>query len=408
MRFNKNLVQIFSLYGATIVSLMLGVGVSILTTRLLGPEKYGDFKFFQMVLNLVVVIFTLGVFYSISRLLAHENNEFEIKNLYGANILMVILYGFFATVCIIGFSFFQGDWFDNNLNVLFRYFGILVFFLLLNNSLIQILQGSNRIGLLSLLKIIPSSIFLVSLFFLERIDVRLTVALFYGAMAFTTLLIVVAIKPIFSDYKTVFKRIIKENKEFGFKVYIGSLAAVATQSLGAIFISYFLNNKMVGFFTLAITICTPLLMIPSIVGTTMFKKFANATKIDAKVLWFTGGLSLASYIGFYFLIVPTVNLLYPNGFTDVIYYSRIIALGSILHGFGDLFNRFLYAKGKGSIIRNGAFIVGLVNVLGYYFFIKYFDIQGALITKILAGMVYFLLMFIGYKIFQNQSTTFEY
>ena len=61
MRLNKNLIQISSLYGATILSLALGVGISILTTQLLGPEKYGDFKFFQMVLNLVVVIFSLGV-----------------------------------------------------------------------------------------------------------------------------------------------------------------------------------------------------------------------------------------------------------------------------------------------------------------------------------------------------------
>lgn len=405
MRLNKNIVQISSLYGATIISLIMGVGISILTTRLLGPDRYGDFKFFQMVLNLIGVIFTLGVFYSISRLLAHENNELSIKKLYGANFLTVVVYGFFATICIIIFSFFQGTWFNNNLNSLFRYFGVLVFFLLLYNSLIQILQGSNRISLLSLLRVVPSSIFLGCLFFIEEIDVQSTIALFYGAMGITTILILVTIKPIFTDYKSTFKKIVTENKEFGFKIYTGTLAAVATENLGALFISYFLNNKMVGFFTLAITICTPLLMIPSIVGTTMFKKFANASKIDAKVLWFTGGLSLASYIAFYFLIEPTVNLLYTKDFSEVVYYSRIIALGSIMHGFGDLFNRFLGAKGKGSLIRNGALIVGIINVLGYYFLIKYFDVQGALLTKIMAGIIYFLLMFVGYRIYQKTDMT---
>ena len=72
-----------------------------------------------------------------------------------------------------------------------------------------------------------------------------------------------------------------------------------------------------------------------------------------------------------------------------------------------LFNRFLYAKGKGSLIRNGAFVVGIVNLLGYYFLIKYFDISGALFTKIAAGLVYFLLMFLGYRIFKNGLNTEE-
>tara|TARA_R110000868_G_scaffold1670_2_gene13466 strand:- start:3391 stop:4608 length:1218 start_codon:yes stop_codon:yes gene_type:complete len=397
MQFSKNLLQIFSLYGATILSLAMGVGVSILTTQLLGPEKFGDFKFYQMVLNLSVVIFTLGVFYSISRLLAFENNQLKIKKLYGVNFLMAFAYGILATACIFCFSFFQGNWFDNDLNLIFRYFGFFIIFLLLNNSLVQILQGSNNIGLLSILRIIPSGIFLVCLLFLNELNVELAITLFYSAMAIAILIAILTLKPTFKNIKPTIKLVLKENKEFGLKVYTGSLATTATASLGSLMIAYYLNNTLVGFFSLAITICAPLLMIPSIVGSTLFKRFANATKIDPKVLWFTVILSLVSYICFYFLIEPVVNLLYPNGFSDVIYFSRIIAFGSILHGFGDLFNRFLYAKGKGNAMRNGAFFVGLANILGYYFLIKFFNIEGALITKVFSGFLYFLLMYLGYK-----------
>ena len=45
MRINKNILQIVSLYGATIGTLVFGVGISIFTTRLLGPDKFGDFKY---------------------------------------------------------------------------------------------------------------------------------------------------------------------------------------------------------------------------------------------------------------------------------------------------------------------------------------------------------------------------
>lgn len=402
MQFNKNLLQIFSLYGATILSLIMGVGVSILTTKLLGPEKFGDFKFYQMVLNLSVVIFTLGIFYSISRLLAYENDHLKIKKLYGVNFLMASIYGVLATICIFCFSYFQGNWFNNDLNFTFRHLGFFIIFLLLNNSLVQILQGSNNIGLLSIIRIVPSGIFLLCLLSLEDLSVKLAITLFYLAIAVAIVIAIITIKPSFKNIKPTLKLVLKENKEFGLKVYTGSLATTATASLGSIMIAYYLNNTLVGFFSLAITICAPLLMIPSIVGSTLFKKFANASKIDTKVLIFTVILSSVSYICFYFLIDPVVNFLYPTGFSDVIYLSRIIAIGSVLHGFGDLFNRFLYAKGKGNLMRNSAFFVGIANILGYYLLIKFFDIEGALITKIFSGLLYFLLMYLGYKKCTNE------
>lgn len=403
MPLNKNIKQILSLYSATILSLVLGIGISIFTTRMLGPDDYGNFKFYQTIFSLVVLIFTFGSFNSISRLLAHEKLIVKVKQFYGVYALLVLFLGLFAWMAVFIFSFFQSSFFTNNLDLLFRYFGFLIILMMLNNSLGAILQGSNRIGLLSVLKVLPPISFLFILWISKELSLSQVIVYFYGSIGLYSLLILIFLKPKFKNISSVFNQILLENKEFGRKIYFGSLSNVATGYLGGILIAYYLENRLVGFFTLAITICSPLLMIPSIVGTTFFKEFAIASKINKKILFLTTIISVLSYGLFYILIEPVVHIFYPSEFNEVIVFSRLIAIGSMLHGFGDLYNRFLYAKGKGKLIRNGAIVVGVLNIVGYFVLIKYFGINGALITKVIAGVVYFLLMFVGYKIYLKNN-----
>tara|TARA_B110000114_G_C15089339_1_gene397729 strand:+ start:907 stop:2118 length:1212 start_codon:yes stop_codon:yes gene_type:complete len=397
MKLNKSIKQIASLYSATVLSLIVGIAISIFTTRFLGAEGYGDFKFFQLVFNLLFIVLSFGFFNSFSRLLAHSKETERNQSLYGAYAVFVVCIG----VCAIGIvfisSFFQGVLFSNNLDLVFRYYSGFILFFILNNSFAQVLQGSNSIGILSLQKIVPPLLFLACLMLLNDLSVKQAITYFYGAMGITSITLLYVLKPKFTNISHIYKLVFKENKEFGRKVYFGSLTAVGSGYLGGLLIGFYLDNSLVGFFTLAITICSPLLMIPSIVGTTFFKKFATVSKIDNRIIYITIAMSVFSYLVFYWMIEPVVHIFYPSGFNEVIGYSRIIALGSILHGFGDLYNRFLYAKGSGKLIRNGAMIVGGFNILGYFILINYYGINGALITKTISGGLYFLFMYVGYK-----------
>jgi O-antigen/teichoic acid export membrane protein len=273
---------------------------------------------------------------------------------------------------------------------------MMVFFML-SYSLQNILQGSNKISSLSLLKVLPSITFLIFLWSAKSVSLSEVILWFYGLLGFYSILILIYLKPKFVELHAMIKLVTVENSEFGRKVYFGTLANVGTSSLGALLIGFYLDNVHLGFFTLAVTITSPLLMIPSIVGTTFFKQFAKIPKIDNRILLLTVTISLISLIAFNILIEPIVKSFYSSKFDEVIGYSRFIALASIFHGFGDFYNRFLFAKGYGKLIRNGAYIVGLVNLLGYFILINYFGVNGAIITKVLSGAVYFLLMFAGYR-----------
>lgn len=75
----------------------------------------------------------------------------------------------------------------------------------------------------------------------------------------------------------------------------------------------------------------------------------------------------------------------------------MVSIGSFFHGFGDYIGKFLGAHGKGKEKRNGAFAVGVSNILGYSFLVYYFGVKGAAITKILSSFIYFAMMVFYYN-----------
>ncbi len=83
------------------------------------------------------------------------------------------------------------------------------------------------------------------------------------------------------------KELYKENKYNGKPIYFGSLAGVATTHIAGLSISFFMDNTQVGFFMLALTVCSPLLIVPSVLGTIFYKQFVDMKSIPNKVYYFS-------------------------------------------------------------------------------------------------------------------------
>lgn len=147
------------------------------------------------------------------------------------------------------------------------------------------------------------------------------------------------------------------------------------------------------------TVCSPLILIPSVLGTTFFKKFASLNVIPKKVVWFSIAATLFALAIFYIFIERVFLWFYTDDFAPTIAIAKLLIIGFLLHGFGDLINRFLGAKGQGKLLRNAAFAVGLVNILGYSLLVYYFGLMGAITTKIIASGVYLLMMYYYYTKF---------
>lgn len=395
----KKAKQVSALYVSMVFGILIGIGVSVVNTRLLGPQQYGDLKFLQNLFAFIVTFLTLGIFISGSRILAQGKNE-NIKHqligtllIFAAAISIVLIIGLFI------FSFFEEKLFQNELGRIIRIFSPLLFVFPFNLCLENIMQGDNKIYELSIFRVGPKVLYiLVAISFNYFVSLSLTSALAIQFLTFAViiLIMIISFKPKFNNLKKNISIIWQQNKTYGSQVYIGVLAGVASARLGGLSIGYFIDNTNVGYFSLALTVTMPLRMIPNAVGTTFFKDFANRNSIPKKATAFTLILSISALFFFVMLIKKVILLLYSSEYIAVVPLAYIVSIGSIFHGIGDYINRFLGAHGKGKELRNGAFAVGISNILGYTVLVYILGTKGAAITKMISGLIYCYMMYFFY------------
>ena len=389
------------LYLTMILGIIAGIILSMLNTRMLSKELYGDFKFVQNLFTFSQIFLTVGLFYSGGRIIAYTHDPEKKREFYGTIFLFAAFISL-ALMLLTGiFSLFEEKIFGNNLQLVIMACLPLIFVFPLQLCLEQMLQGDYKIHSLSFVRLAPKVlniiILLVLYSFFER-KLILNLEVFLLSMAVPMLLIIWWIRPKFTNLKSNAKLLWKENKFYGFPVYIGAIAGVASSQIASFSISFFVDNANVGFFALAITATMPLSMLPVSLGTTLFKDFVSLPAIPAKVTAYTLFIGFSVLVLFIFTIGYLVRWLYPPEFSPVVNLCYYAAIGSTFHGFGDFINRFISAKGKGRILRNSNFILGIINIMGYTLFVYLWGIKGAAFTKLIAGIAYMLNMLYFYYI----------
>ena len=396
--------QVASLYTSMLLGIVIGIAVSVINTRLLGPQQYGDLKFLESLFSFAVIFLTFGLFASGSRLLAQRKNKAIRDQLIGN---LLILATFISIILIVGlfiFSFFEERLFHNELGPVIRLLSPLLFVFPFELCLGKIMEGDNRIYELSAFRLGPGVLYVLaalSFNYFVTLSLISALAIQLGALATIILTMIIRFKPRFANIKRNTLTIWEQNKKYGFQVYIGILAGVATAHLGGLSIGYFIDNTNVGFFSLAVATTWPLTMIPTAVGTTFFKDFANINYIPQKATVATLVLSICALLLFTLVIKKVVLLLYSEEYSAVVPLAYIVSIGCIFHGFGDYINKFLGAHGKGKQLRNSAIAVGISNVAGYIVLVYAFGVKGAAITVSMSGLVYFGMLYFFYCKFKK-------
>jgi O-antigen/teichoic acid export membrane protein len=403
----KKVRQASVLYISLSIGVLVGIGVSVLNTRLLGPEQYGDFKFLQSLFNFAVTFVTLGLFYSGGRLIAIEKVRLGQRRIVGGISILALCMSIALFILFFIFSFFEENIFDNELGWYVRVLSPFLFIFPFQLGLDNLLQGSNRIYQLSAFRLGPKVLYLLGILaysYFFPFNLNHALIFHFGSLGAIILMSLLSLKPDFSVLSKSLQRIFQENRSYGFQVFLGAVAGLASAQLGGLAIGYFIDNTNVGFFALAITASQPLAMIPNSIGTTFFRDFTGMARIPKKVFITTILISLISLAVFLLVIKQLVIFLYTEEYLAVVPIAYYVSVGSILHGLGDFFNRFLAAQGRGKEMRNTNIIIGLSNILGYIFLTWWIGVQGAAITKLLAGLTYALVMALYYlKLTRNRG-----
>ncbi len=407
MRINKNSRQVIVLYISTLAGVLVGMLVSILNTRNLAPSEYGDVRYVNNIIQMLSGIFLFGYFVTGSRLLAIAKDKEEAAQIKGGLITILGLTVALMMACMVACGLIHHYVLHRDFAWLFYTVIPVCGSVLLLNYMNTSAQGDNSIYSIAAARLLPSACYLGIAYFIYKqfgASNWLMLVLQNGIALIILSVIIWYNKPSFKNLKQTFKALRQENKSYGLQVYYGSLANVSVQYIAGITLGMFaLDNTNVGFYSLALTVTGPLALLPSIIGTTYFKRFAHENCISHKVLISTFSMSLLSLTGFVILVYPVIRILYDDRYADVALFASVLSVGFTFHGLGDVFNRFLGAHGQGKPLRNGAFISGAIALIGFTIGVYYFGIWGAIVTKIVASLAYFASMIMFYLTYTKRA-----
>jgi O-antigen/teichoic acid export membrane protein len=275
----------------------------------------------------------------------------------------------------------------------------------LGEALSLILQSTNQIYLLAVIMGTPSILYMVSILVLSGLNHITTSSVLLSQQLSTLsviIFILVIIKPSLRSIKFWWGEIKKHHKTYGFPVYRGGLAGIGTSYLTRLAISYWVNNTAIGFFSLASSLVEPLKLLPNAIATSSFRSFASKPRISSKILLSTILISLASLVVAIIFFGTPLSWIYTTKFNEVGPMARALCLAAIFTGFGDLFNRFLGAHGKGKSLQNAAFATGIASVVFTLILVPLFGAWGAVLTMIISNGIYLLIMYLSYRTFSHK------
>lgn len=392
--------QVALLYFSTLVGVLLGIISSIINTRFLDPSVYGDVRYVQNIINLVASLLLFGYFLSGSRLLALSKDEQYSSRVRGAMVI-ILLIACVVLIVITGLCYFIYN--NSTVSILFLVSLPVCISPLLLNYVNTTAQGDNQITRLSVSRLLPALLYVPTAYLVYKYSGASStkmILLQWGVSTIVLLFVIISTRPSFKNLRPVFAELNRENRDYGFQLYLGSLVMVSTNYLAGIFIGHFNEDySQVGYYTLALAITSPLIMLPSIIGTTYFKQFASEPKIPTRVMKFTLLLTIFSGILFVLVIKPFVVFLYSERYSIVGLYASILAIGFCIHGLGDMLNRYLGSHGQGASIRNASIANGVFKILGYSVLVYFFNTMGAVITTIACDIIYTTVLVLYYKRF---------
>lgn len=392
--------QVLMLYSGTIIQLALGMITSVVIARALRPEQYGHYGFIFNFINLILIIVSSGHFVSISMILAQSGNESNKRSILGASFLINLFVSCIFSAIVFVYTFFHGYIFHNMLAYPLRLLALPLIFFPMQVYLEAVLMGLNRIKLLTVMRVLPKALYLIAALLLIQMD-KLNYFTAIMFMLLTSYVVYIGnlifLKPNFTNLSRNLHYIEAENKRYGFQVYVGSLCYGAAIYLCTLSIGYFTNNTDLGFFNLALTVATPLFMLPNVIATTFFRNFADAERIPDKLIRYTIVLSVASYIVFALCIKEIVLFLYSAEYIQTVMLAYILGFGMIVTGIADVFNRFLSAKALGKVVRNANLIGAGVCILSLFVLVPIYGSSGAAVTRLLVAIAYLSAMYAYYR-----------
>ncbi|MBD5190643.1 MAG: oligosaccharide flippase family protein [Bacteroidales bacterium] len=399
MNFIKNLIksqaanQAGLLLLATVSNIITQIIINALLARSLSQEEYGNYSYFINLFTFCQTVFNFGFFYTICRLVSISKDSRDARIYYYEGLKYLFVLSLLMILVLYAYSFIElSDLRKNGIEKVFWIITPFSFVYLITNYNEQIFQGNNKIKELAISRGLPKFVyaFLLIVVFFCRIKVRLEVFLILYLCSHLAVYIYLInqVSPI-RDKVSRFKEIYTKNKKFGINIYLGALLSVGVANLMGLIISKYCNDNVeLGFYNIALQISVPLTLIPNILSTVFFAKFASNHLLTRNLVIGVVVISLFLYTILFIFSDIIISIVFGASYLPAAKLIKILGLGSLLYGIADFFNRFILAKGESNIIRNIATTVGISYLLFGFLLIPKYLAEGASYAKVLTGIIY--------------------
>lgn len=400
----KYLYQASTQLVSNFVILIINFLINIVVSREIPPDVFGEYRFVISYVMMIPSIIHLGYANSVGRLTA-KSQENEQGNISGYGFTIISIFAFIFILISMPLMSILINSGTINVSWYAVYFTPFIFLTTMQLIVQTILIGQNRIIALSSFNLIPQILLFITITVLLFIfKLKNTLALLIPYVVINGLAIIYRIymcKPARVKITESFLALNDENKNFGFKVYIGSIFGVVIGQLVGLISGSLVGMEQYGLFSLAFSFVTPFQMLASTLGTVLYKSNITRKKISSKLFAGTIAINLVAYFIFYVTIEKVFVAVFSIGYTQSLNYMKILALYGICLGLGDFINRFLGAKGSGRMLMIGAILTGIVLAVLSYVLIPSYKIDGLIYAYLFSGIVYLISMITSYIIYQK-------
>ncbi len=402
---NTRVRQATMLYLASFAGIPLSIFTSIVFTRFLGPQGYGDFAFLDSLFGFARIIFPIGFFYAGNRALVLNDSPRAAREIYGATLVILFILFVIMSAVMLVYGLLDSNLASKGLDRFFLYLIPFGWIFLLGPYFDNMLHADNRIHDLAATRFYPKVITFgtaLLIFFLLQDFEGNRLAIIWPAylLAFFLVyaMVFARIRLSFRSLRTRMNSILQYQRSYGIHLYIGTLFSVGAVSLTGILISYFsADNVGVGFFALAVAISRPLALVPGVIAATWFKDFAQQHRASPRLVLITLALAIVTLTALFLIAGPFIRYFYSHDFLPVIPLIHLSALGMFLYGLASFFNRFLEAHGHGKAVRNTYIATGLTLLIINFILIPPYGATGAAVAMIVSSAVYLTGMLVYYQ-----------
>ncbi len=396
----KTAKQTIALYLSQIGAMIFGVLFTIVNTRLLSKSEFGTLNFYIQVLTFLALIFEFGYYTAGSRIIAMEKDYQKERELIGTLYLIGLFISLLYIMILFVLSFFIDGLFNSNVKYLILV-GLLPSMAFPFQYLLQLIfQGSNEVLKLSLYTILPRLLYFLFIgvaYLINKFNLVSTSLLYVISFFVATILTVVISKPSLKNFRIHLREIIRETKEYGFKVYIGRVSGMLGYQSNILMIQYFAKEIEVANYSIINFYTMPISMFSRSLCTSLFKGFAHQDKIPERVfkinfLWLIGiGIVYIIFGGF------ILELLFSEKYSDAIPLILPMVVANIFMGAFQPYNFFLSAKGKGKELQKIAFLFAGYTILLNLILIPPFKSMGAAFATLISIILIYLTHIYFYK-----------